>query len=164
MKLRYMILFFIGAFFLQSTVLNEIPLFSITPNLILCLVVLFTFWYGGYQPMGLGIAFGLLQDLCFGELIGIAPICYLVVSLGILLTQQLLYRDNILSVFFLTLVSTVVYELCYWLLHAAMGGTAHILYALSILPISIIYNCIITILIAFLFGRKMTKYPQDRYM
>lgn len=164
MKLRYMILFFLAAFFLQSTVLNEISIFGVTPNLILCLVILFSFWYGGYQVMGLGIFFGLLQDLCLGELIGIAAICYLAVSIGILLTQHLLYRDSILSVFFLTLVSTAVYELLYWLIHTAMGGTAHILYALSILPLLILYNCAVTMFISLLFRRRMTKYPQDRYM
>lgn len=163
MKVRYMFLILAGAFLIQSTLLNQLPLFGVTPNLILCLVTLFAFWFDGYGAMAAGIVFGLIQDLCFGELIGIAAICYFFISLGIWLTKHLLYRDNILSVFFLTLVCTAAYELLYWGLYAMMGGTAHILYMLSILPLLIIYNCVVTIGAYLLFGRKLVKYPGDRY-
>lgn len=164
MKLRYTILIFAAAFLIQSTLLNELSLFGVTPNLILCLVTLFSFWFDGYGAMGAGIVFGLLQDLCFGELIGTAAIGYFVISLGIWLTKHLLYRDNVLSVFFLTLMSTIAYELLYWMILAALGGTAQILYMLSILPLLIIYNCGLTIGAYLLFGRRLIKYPGDRYV
>lgn len=163
MKLRYIIITFAAALLIQTTLLNQLSLFGVTPNLILCVVVLFSFWFDGYGTMGTGIVFGLLQDLAHGELIGIAAICYFFISLGIWLTKHLLYRDNVLSIFFLTLVTTSVYEFLYWIIHAAMGGTAHILYMLSILPLLLIYNCIITIGAYFIFGRKLVKYPGDRY-
>ncbi len=163
MKLRYMFLIFLGAFLIQSTLLNQLSLFGVTPNLMLCLVMLFSFWFEGYGAMSMGILFGLLQDLCFGKLMGIAAICYFLLSLGIWLTKHLLYRDNILSVFFLTLVGTCAYELMYWALHVTMGGTAHILYMLSILPLLIIYNCIVTIGIHLIFGRRLVRFPGDRY-
>lgn len=164
MKLRYMYLIFALAFLIQSTLLNQLSLFGVTPNLILCLVMLLSFWFGGYGVMGAGIVFGLLQDLCFGDLIGIAAIGYFLISLGIMLTKHLLYRDNVLSIFFMTLVSTASYELIYWLLRTVMDGTAHILYMLSILPLLIIYNCVVTIGAYYIFGRKLLKYPEDRYV
>lgn len=164
MKLRYIFLLFFAAFLLQSTLLNHLSLFGVTPNLILCLVVLLSFWLTGYGTMAAGIVFGLLQDLCFGELIGGAAICYFLISLCIWLTRHLLYRDNVLSVFFLTLLCTAAYQVLYWALYAVMGGTARFLYAMSILPLLIICNCVVNIAVYFLFRRKLVRYPSDRYV
>lgn len=164
MKFRYVFLAFSAVFLIQSTLLNQLSLFGVTPNLLLCLLLLLAFWNEGYEPMACGIIFGLFQDLCFGELIGIAAICYFLIFLGIWMTKHLLYRDNMLSVFFITLASTSAYEFLYWFIHMSMGGTAKILYMLSILPLLIIYNCIVTVGAYLIFGRRLIKHPRDRYI
>lgn len=164
MKFRYMLPLFIAAFLVQSTLLNELRLFGVTPNLILCLVAVFSFWFDGPAAAGLGIFFGLLQDLCFGELIGTAALVLYLISQGIRMIKHLFYRDNLLSVFFISLLSTAVYELVYWLIQAVMGGTAHILYMLSILPLLLIYNCLATVVMYLIFRRRLIKHPRDRYV
>ncbi|MEL7658797.1 MAG: rod shape-determining protein MreD, partial [Bacillota bacterium] len=71
MKYRYSFLLFFIGFILQSTIMNHIRIFQMSPNLVLCLVVIFSFLYEGYHGIVFGILFGLISDICFAEIIGI---------------------------------------------------------------------------------------------
>ena len=65
MKHRTVLIFFIAAFLLQSTLVLNFNIAGITPNFILCMTVLFSFLYKGNQGLVFGVIFGLLQDIGF---------------------------------------------------------------------------------------------------
>ncbi len=164
MKYGHSFLLFLAAFLLQSTVLNHLSFFGVTPNLVLCLVIVLTFLYEGYAGIAGGILFGLLQDLCFSEIIGIASFSYFIIGLSILYVKNLLYQDNVLSILFITISSTLSYCFIYWAVFFLFNGHYHFLYMIKILPISIIYNNIFTISYYIIIGKQLEKNPKDRYV
>lgn len=164
MKYRYSFLLFLGAFLLQSTILNHLRVFGVTPNFILGLVIVLTFLYDGYQGVVGGILFGLIQDLCFGEILGIASIGYFIIGLSIFYVKRLLYQDNVLSMLFVSISSIISYHLIYWGILLLFNGHHHFLYMAKILPISIIYTSVFTISYYLIIGKKLEKNPKDRYV
>ena len=64
-------IFFLIAFFIQCSFLNVISIAGFTPNLLLCLVVVFSFLYEE-QIYGLlyGAVFGIFYDICFADVVG----------------------------------------------------------------------------------------------
>lgn len=164
MKQRYIFLLFFVAFLLQSTVLIHFRILGTTPNLILCLVVLLSFLRDGFEGAGFGIAFGLLQDVCFGQLVGIASISYFLVAIGILFIKHLLYQDNIVSILVITLAATVLYNLIYWSVLFIFNGHYHFLYMAKTLPILIIWNCVVNSVYYIFLGKRLEKNPRDKYV
>ncbi|WP_324823377.1 rod shape-determining protein MreD [Sinanaerobacter sp. ZZT-01] len=164
MKYGHSFILFLAAFLLQSTVLNHLSFFGVTPNLVLCLVIVLTFLYDEYPGIVGGLLFGLIQDLCFGEIIGIASLAYFAIGLSILYVKKLLYQDNVLSILFITISSTLGYYLIYWGVFFLFNGHYHFLYMAKILPISIIYNNIFTIFYYLIIGKTLEKNPKDRYV
>lgn len=164
MKYWHSFLLFLGAFLLQSTVLNHLSFFGVTPNLVLSLVIVLTFLYDGYHGVVGGIFFGLMQDLCFGEILGIASFGYFIIGLSILYVKNLLYQDNVLSMLFITISSTLSFNLIYWAVFFIFKGHYHFLFMAKTLPISIIYNSIFTISYYLIIGKRLEKNPKDRYV
>ena len=59
---------FLVAFLIQTSLLNIISIKGYTPNLLLCLVVVFSFLYeDGLYGIIFGAVFGLLYDICFSS-------------------------------------------------------------------------------------------------
>ena len=164
MKYRYGFAAFLAAFILQSTIVYHISVFGVVPNLILVLVIAFSFLFEDKQGMVFGILFGLLQDVLFSEVIGISALCYFLVSLGTSEIKRFLYRDNIISVAFISAGGTVVYNLLNWALSAMFGGIYGVLYFLARLPIAIIVNFFILIPVYWFIVRKVIKYRGFKYL
>lgn len=164
MKYRYGFLLFFAAFLLQSTVLIHFRILGVTPNLILCLVVVLSFLQGESQAAVYGIIFGLLQDICFGQLIGIASMGYFLVVLGIFFIKHLLYQDNIISTLVMTIASTVAYNLIYWGILYVFEAHYHFVYMIKTLPIQMIWNCFVTAGYYLAVRRRLEKNPRDRYV
>ena len=71
------------AFLIQPSLLNMINIGGYTPNLLLCLVVIFSFIYEEEMyGVVFGSLFGVLYDVCYSDVIGPAPIAFLVVAVG----------------------------------------------------------------------------------
>ena len=113
MKYRYGFLLFLFGFLLQSTVFKHLCIMGMSPNITLCLVILLPFLYGGKQGAVLGILFGLLQDLCFGLVIGPMAITYFLIALAMGRLRYTFYRDSLLSIFIAAVTGTVLYVLLY---------------------------------------------------
>lgn len=163
MKYRYSILFFFIGYLIQSTVMVHFIVFGVSPNLVLCLVILFPFLYGNNQGMVLGILFGLLQDINFSLMIGPSAISYLIVALIMGYIKRLLYRESILTIFFAAAIGTTLYYTLHWIIITIFGGTYHFLYIIKELPILIVYHFLIMVVYYLLIGKKVIRYNQDRY-
>lgn len=151
-------------FLLQCTVFPQFDLFSCTPNLILCMTVLIALRSESFMGLSLGIVMGLLQDLFFGQMIGIAALCYFGLALAIMATKHLTYKYSAASVVIFGVISTLVYSFGYWGISAIMGSGYHLWYMIKSLPQLLVYNAFVLVCMHVLLRRQERKYPEDRFM
>ena len=164
MKYRYSFLIFLIAFILQTTVMNHFAIFQMSPNLILCLVVIFSFLYEGYHGIFFGLAFGFLSDVCFSEIIGIAAMSYFAVALICIGMKRYLYKDSIISILLMSVMGTIVYALLFWSINRMLGNGAGFLYVIEKEAVLLIYHIAITLILYLIVSRKVIKHRGDRYM
>ncbi len=164
MKYRYsFIIFFIG-FILQSTIMNYFGIFHMSPNIILCLVVVVSFLYEGYHGILFGILFGIIHDICFAEIIGAAAISLFSVALICIEMKRYLYKDSLVSVTIVSIVGTTIYALLYWSINKILGNGVVFLYAMEKEAILLIYHILITLIMYHFVSRRVIKHRSDRYM
>lgn len=164
MKYRYAFLLFLAGFLLQSTIMNQVAILGVAPNLTLCLVILLAFLYKGNAALLFGTLFGLLQDLCFGEIIGIAPLCYIATVLFIEIVKQYWVRDNVLSIFLVCVTGTGLYYLLYWGVQALFTEYYSFLSMAALLPVLLPLHFVVMLLFYLVIGRRAIRHPQDKYL
>jgi len=164
LKYKFSFLFFFIAFILQTTVMNHFGIFHMSPNLILCLVVIFSFLYEGYHGIVFGILFGLAADICFAEIIGISAVSNFAVALICIEMKRYLYKESMISVLIVSTVGTTVYALFYWSAYKMLGMGFHFLYVMEKEAVLLIYHIVVTLIIYHFVSRSVIKHRSDRYM
>jgi rod shape-determining protein MreD len=141
-----------------------ISIAGVTPNLLLCLVVIFSFLYDDKNyGIVLGVIFGLLYDIAFTGHVGVSALLFLIISLSILFASVIINKEVVFSVIIVAVLSTTAYVFMYWGIMALMGSNFSFLFMLRFLPIHILYNVIVVLILYFLMIRKVIRYYQDRY-
>ena len=135
-----------------------------SPNLVLCLVVIFSFLYEGYHGILFGILFGLFSDICYAQIIGIASISYFAIALICIEMKRYLYKDSVISVLIVSSIGTAVYALLYWSIYKMLGIGFHFLYVMEKEAVLLIYHIVITLIIYHFVSRSVIKHRGDRYM
>ena len=92
-KLKLFFLYLVS-FLLQCTVLNALAVFGTTPNILLVLTIIYSFFFKGYDGIVFSVLFGLVQDMFFGQVIGISPLIYFAAGMLLKLIRSGVYRDN----------------------------------------------------------------------
>lgn len=164
LKYRFSFLLFLIAFLLQSTVVNHFSVLHVAPNLILCLVVIFSFLYEGTHGIIFGILFGFITDICFAEIIGVASMSYFIVALLCLEMKRYLYKDSFISILIVTALGTVIYTLTYWGITELLGNSVEFLTAAKMGAVLLVYHGLITWLMYLIISRRIIKHHSDRYM
>ena len=157
-------IFFLVAFCIQTSLLNLISIAGYTPNLLLCLVVVFSFLYED-QICGLlyGAFFGVLYDICFSEVVGPMPIALVLVALLILVLREYANVENIMNMWIVSLISVIVYYVLNWGLKHLAGNPIGIVYVLKTLPWITLYSLLIITVLYLILIRKTVKHRKDRY-
>lgn len=164
MKYRYSFFIFLIAFLIQGTLLNIFSLFGVTPNLILCLVVMFSLLYDSQMHgVVMGSIFGVLSDMCFMPYAGVSSLGYLAVSLAVMLASRVFNRENLVTMLALTAFSTVFFQFYMWTMYFFLGSSIAVTYMMRGLPVSIIYNTAVAAALYQIFIRKVTRFRSDRY-
>ena len=146
-KLR-LILIYTAGFLLQCTVFNTIAVLGVTPNVILMMTVVYSFFFKKMDGLAIGVVFGILQDMLFGQIIGISALIYLILGMILKCMRTVVFKDNRILLLFVVIFSTLFYTLAYWLLSCVMLQTdLSLLYSLKRVPISIVMNFIVLLLI-----------------
>lgn len=164
MKMRFAVIIFLVAFILQGTVLNLFSIYGATPNLILCLVAVFSFLYEDNNGLTLGVVFGLLIDSCMGQYVGVSALSYLIVSLIVINLRETINKENLASVIIVSVGATLIFNFIYFIIYACLGSTYTLLYWLKLQPIYIIYNSAVVFILYLIFIKKVVKYRNDRYL
>lgn len=100
-------------FILESTILNRVMFFGVTPNLGLILVVIIALSRGRKTGGLAGIITGLLSDIVFSEVIGIKAFIYFFIGYVVGMSENKLSRENIFIPIIMTIGSTFFYHLMY---------------------------------------------------
>ena len=157
-------IFFLIAFFMQCSLLNMISIAGFTPNLLLCLTVVFSFLYED-QIYGLlyGALFGVLYDICFADVVGPTPIALVLTALVIFGMREYANIENIVNMWLTSLLSVVLYYAMNWGLRHLAGNPIGIVYVLKTLPWITIYSLLIITVLYLILVRNMTRHRKDRY-
>lgn len=157
-------IFFLIAFFIQCSFLNVISIAGYTPNLLLCLVIVFSFLYEE-QIYGLlyGVLFGVFYDICFADVVGPTPIALVLVALVIFVLREYANIENIVNMWVTSLLSILFYYALNWGLQHLAGNPIGLLYVLKTLPWITLYSLPLMTVLYLILLRKMTRHRKDRY-
>ena len=157
-------IFFLIAFFIQCSFLNVISIAGYTPNLLLCLVIVFSFLYEE-QIYGLlyGVLFGVFYDICFADGVGPTPIALVLVALVIFVLREYANIENIVNMWVTSLLSILFYYALNWGLQHLAGNPIGLLYVLKTLPWITLYALSLMTVLYLILLRKMTRHRKDRY-
>ena len=146
-KLKLFLIYTVS-FLLQCTVLNTVAVFGITPNILLVLTIVYSFFFQKMDGIVFSILFGLIQDMFFGQVVGISPLIYFAVGMLLKMVRSVVFRDNKLLLILLTAAATLFYTADYWALNSMMlQADMSLIYWLKSVPVSIVWNYIVLLLL-----------------
>lgn len=152
---------FLLAFLLQTTIFWRIPIAGYSPNILLCMVVVFSFIYQERYGLILGIAFGLLLDISTSLFLGIQAISFVVVFLIVRLFRSIFNHESMLTDMIMGVLATPLNLFIVWLLNKMMGESLSVILVLkAILPLSIMHFILVGI-IHLIFIGTVIKYRRD---
>lgn len=164
MNYIYAFLTFFFSFVIQTTILRYFSILGVVPNIILVLVIVFSFLFTEKYGIVYGVAFGLIQDICFGKVLGVSALVYFTIAFFIYELKRYLYRDNILAIIFLTFVFCIYDHFVIWALIRLYGSNYGFLFMLSKIPIEMIYDIILTVILYKAFIKWIIRYRGDKYL
>lgn len=133
-------------FLLQTTVFQWISLAGVVPNLLLILTVATGLMRGRTEGLTVGLFCGLLLDLCYGSLVGLYALFYLIIGYLNGYTHRIFVKDDITIPIVLIGVSDFVYFLLHYTFVYLLKGKLNIgFYFLKMGLPEIIYTVIIAI-------------------
>lgn len=141
----YIILIFFS-FLLQTTLFNNILILDIKPNLILILIVSFAFMRGELDGALIGFFCGFLMDMFFSTILGVNALIGLIVGYFAGKLCHSFYKNSILTPLVLTIFSTIIYNLLFYIINILLKGYPNIFYFIkTIIFPETIYTVIISI-------------------
>lgn len=155
---------FAAAFLVQTSLLNMLSIKGFTPNLILCLVVVFSFLYEE-EMYGIifGAVFGVLYDICFSAVIGPTAIALVVTAIVILIVREYANIENIINLWVVSVLSLGIFYVISWALFRLSGNPLGIVYVLKGLPWTGLYSLVVITAIYLILIRRVVKHRKDRY-
>ncbi len=136
---------------LQPTLMRDISVFGVAPNLFLCFVIVIGFLRGRNEGAVIGGIFGLMYDLLIGRLIGVNCLIYLYLGLGAGVLSQSFFSGGkklfaVLSAAVATLIAALVY---YVALRFSLGEVSFGTVFFRIGILEAIYNAVMAFLIMY---------------
>lgn len=155
---------FAVAFIMQTSLLNVISIKGYTPNLLLCLVVVFSFLYEeDLYGLVFGALFGVLYDICFSVVIGPTALALAVTAVFVLFAREYANVENIINLWIVSIVSLVLFYIVSWVLFRIAGNPEGLLFVLKRLPWTGLYSMAVITISYLILIRKKTKHLKDRY-
>lgn len=162
MKILKRTLAFAAAFLLQGTLLNAFSLFHQTPNLLLCLVIIFSLLYDDAWTVILGGLFGFFTDLCFMPAPGIAASGMVLICGTVFLFKKIFNRESLLSLLFIGGCCVLLYQLYLWCAGRLLGIPAGFGYWLRLQPLYLALNLAVLLVLYLFLINKAVRHRKDR--
>ncbi len=141
-------LIIIVCFLIQSTLLTNIQLGSIKPNLMLILVSAFGFIRGKKTGMSVGLVCGLLTDVFWGDLLGFYTLIYIIIGYINGMFRRLFYDEDVKLPVALVSLSELIYGVFVYVCLFMLKGEFNFAYYLFhiILP-ELVYSALATLVL-----------------
>lgn len=148
---------------LQSSILPYLSLFGHTPNTGLVLVIIVALRKGKYYGGFFGLALGLVQDIIFGQVVGMSALILFIIGYLIGLIQDLLNIENIVIPVFSSGIFTIFYNFSSYIIMYFLSReiTGEIIVQ-NVFSVEILYNMIFATLVYKLFS-KIFVIPNLRF-
>ncbi|MBS4537176.1 rod shape-determining protein MreD [Clostridium sp. D2Q-11] len=148
MRIFSIIALFLLSFILQSTVFQYIAIFDVIPNTNLILIILVALFKNKKVGGTAGLIIGLLQDILFGNAIGVHGLIYFSIGYFIGVINPTVSKDNAISSFILTFLFTIISNIMFFFIY--YFSSVNITFVEMIREIAIIeaiYNGVLSILL-----------------
>lgn len=163
-EMRYykaVIIFFI-AFIIQTTVLSNVLVLGISPNILLCLTVVFTYLYDQNFGLVCGLIFTLLIDFTTSMVVGVETFTVALACIPVVIVRMIFNPERTVPCALLAVAATFINIFGVWALYNISGVSANISSSLSMLPGSLFCNVILTIVLHLFFVRTIIRHKKDR--
>lgn len=156
---------FLIAFLIQPSLLNMINIGGYTPNLILCMTILYTYLYEeDIYGVVFGALFGVLYDMMYSNVIGPMPISLVLVATGIVIIRELTNIENIINMWAVSIVSITAYYFLNWGLHHLAGNPVGFAVVFQQVPWITIYSLVVITVLYKIIIRRVIRHHRDRYV
>ncbi|MDR1571111.1 MAG: rod shape-determining protein MreD [Clostridiales Family XIII bacterium] len=163
MRMRSAAIVFVVAFAIQPTLLRCAAIGGVTPNLLLCLVIVFAFLYDEPMGLALGAAFGLLWDLAFGLYAGVSGISFMATALAMTRLRKYLNHELPLPAIVAGVVGSSLNSLVYWGIYKLAGAPHSLMYILDAQPALIAYNVVAVFALHLALRGGVIRHRKDQY-
>lgn len=135
-----------AACLLQSTVLENIEVMGIRPNLLLVVAISAALLREDMEAAFMGLACGLGMDILVGRTIGWYGMCLFLICFAIGTVNSKLYKENPLIPVFFVFFSSIAVEIMYYFINFFLKGYQDLIFVISTLvfPESV-YNAVLSI-------------------
>ena len=156
---------FLIAFLVQPSLLNVINIQGYTPNLILCMTILYTFLYeDDMYGVVFGAVFGVLYDIMYSNVIGPMPISLVIVAIGIVFVREYTNIENIINMWAVSIVSLLAYYFMNWGLHHLAGNPVGLALVFERVPWIALYSLVIITILYKIIIRRVIRHHKDKYV
>lgn len=138
----------IVCFLLQSTVFQALSLAGVVPNLLLIVTVAAGYMRGRKAGIYTGLACGLLIDICYGDIIGLFGLMYMVIGYLNGYAHKVYFRDDYTIPILLVASSDFLYGFFYYIIMFLLRNRLNIFFYIKriILP-ELIYTVLVSIVL-----------------
>ena len=138
----------VTGFILQTTVLQSLSLADVAPNLLLIIVVSYSYIKGVYAGMAFGLLCGFLPDLVYGDLIGINSLICLLIGYLAGFAHKIYDPDDVTFPVLITALADFIYGLLYYVFRFLFRSRLNfVYYARRIIVPEIVYTVVLSVFV-----------------
>lgn len=151
-RVMFMIIVLLLNIIFQSTVMNDISINNVAPNLLVITTVSFALLRGKNEGSVTGFFCGILQDIFFGKVLGFYALIYMIIGFYSGYLYRSFYKDSILIPTLVISGCDFVYGLYVYIFSFLFRGKLEIGYYLgNIIMPELVYTTLIAVLFYKLF-------------
>jgi rod shape-determining protein MreD len=161
MRYLYAIPIFLFIFILQTTFTRLVDGFN-GPNLLLCLVVVFSFLYYRLFGLILGCSFGILLDIVSKPIVGIESLTLIIAFIIPVVMRLFFSEEKLIPCVFAGLLATTLNIFIKLGIYKFSGFSLGVFDAVIALRNELILNSIVIIIFHIIFVKSIIKFKKDK--
>lgn len=160
MKFRWIALIAVFVYFVESTLLQNIRISGVMPDLSLITIVLLTMMYDDQTGYACALISGFLRDVVFSHVFGVNIFIFLIVVRILSRLGKTFFEDNYFTSFILTFAVTLLYNVLFFMINYVLDYKFNMDMMMEILLIQPIFNGIL----AYLMYRVFYRTPKQHHL
>lgn len=138
---------------LQTVFFPNFSIADIIPNVMIILTVSVAYMHGKLTGLFIGLISGLLMDLCYGQVVGLYALLYMVIGYINGIAQKIYYKDDFTIPIILVGVSDFAYGFLFYVFEFLLRGRLNLFfYVRRIIFPEVVYTVFVSIILYKLFN------------